>query len=184
LARLQRDLQALGVPGRILANLQVGRLGDRQIDFVVITEYRAAVIELKTYPGRIMRGPHNGPWTIQVGTGSVREQGNPLKQVLAAAQHFSDELHDFVAKADVPGPRRAGGPKGAKFYTDLDAVACVFPAVPEESDWEPIRHTTMIGYDDLLERLQTKGPSPQWSPGALGSVRPEPEPVPCRRGGA
>jgi hypothetical protein len=163
LARLQRDLQKLGVCARILANLQIGRLGDRQVDFVVITGHRTMVVELKTYPGRIVCGPRNGPWTVRVGEARVEERGNPLAQVLGAAQHFSDELQAFAKRADVPGPCRSNGSRGAKFYTDLDAVACVFPDVPDGSTWETINHTTLLGYDDLLSRLETDGPSLQWT---------------------
>jgi hypothetical protein len=81
LARLQRDLQKLKVSARILANLQVGRLGDRQVDFVIVTDWRTAVIELKTYAGPIISGPRNGPWTFQVGAGTIKERRNPLEQV-------------------------------------------------------------------------------------------------------
>jgi hypothetical protein len=64
LARLRHDLLRLGVSARILANLQAGR-EDRQIDFVVITEGRVVQIEEKTFPGRIVEGPTNGPWSLQ-----------------------------------------------------------------------------------------------------------------------
>ncbi len=79
LARLQRDLQALGVSARILANLQVGRDGDRQVDFVV-TAQRTMVVELKTYPGPIVSGPRNGSWRVSVGAGAVGDRRNPLEQ--------------------------------------------------------------------------------------------------------
>jgi hypothetical protein len=157
LARLQRDLHALGVSARILANLQVGRDGDRQVDFVVTTAQRTTVVELKTYPGPIMNGPRNGPWRVGVGAGVMEDRRNPLEQALGASQYFSDELHAFAGRADVPGPT------GPKFWSDLDAVACAFPALPEGSTWELRKHVELIGYDALLHRLQEPGPSLQWS---------------------
>jgi len=157
LARLERDLQALGVSARILANLQVGRNGDRQIDFVVISSQRTMVVELKTFPGPIVSGPRNGSWQVSVGAGAVEDRRNPLEQALGASQYFSDELHAFAARVN------ALGPTGPKFWSDLDAVACAFPALPEDSTWEPRKHVELIGYDALLDRLQESGPSVQWS---------------------
>jgi hypothetical protein len=157
LARLQRDLQALGVSARILANLQVGRHGDRQVDFVVITGQRTMVVELKTYPGPIVSGPRNGSWRVSVGAGAVEDRRNPLEQALGASQYFSDELHAFAGRANAPGPT------GPRFWSDLDAVACAFPALPEKSTWESVKHVKLIGYDALLERLRKPGPSVQWS---------------------
>lgn len=157
LARLQRDLQALDVSARVLANLQVGRDGDRQLDFVVITGQRTMVIELKTFPGPIVKGPRNGSWQVSVGAGAVEDRRNPLGQALSASQYFSDELHAFTRHAEAPGPT------GPKFWSDLDAVACAFPVLPEDSTWESVKHVELIGYDALLERLQEQGPSLQWS---------------------
>src|SRR5262245_54415535 len=118
LARFQRDLQTLGISARILANLQVGRDGDRQVDFVVITGQRTMVVELKTYPGPIVSGPRNGSWHLSVGAGAMEDRRNPLEQALGASQYFSDELHAFAKRTDAPGPT------GPKFWSDLDAVAC------------------------------------------------------------
>lgn len=157
LARLQRDLQTLGVSARILANLQVGRDGDRQVDFVVITDQRTTVVELKTFPGPIASGPRNGPWRVRVGAGTVKDRRNPLEQARSASQFFSDELHAFADRADVRGPT------GLKFWSDLDAVACAFPTLPKESTWESVKHVELIGYDALLDRLQEPGPSVRWS---------------------
>jgi hypothetical protein len=159
LARLHRDLQALGVSARILANLQVGRDGDRQVDFVVITGQRTTVVELKAFSGSIVSGPRNGPWRIRVGAGTVEDRRNPLEQARGASQFFSDELHEFAKRIDVPGPT------GPKFWSDLEAVACAFPVLPEGSSWEPMKHVELIDYEDLLDRLQKPGPSVQWSQG-------------------
>lgn len=157
LARLQRDLRKLGLSARILANLQVGRDGDRQVDFVVITAQRTIVVELKTFSGPVLSGPRNGRWRVSVGAGESDHRRNPLDQALGASRFFSDELHDFGREADVLGPSRT------KFWSDLDAVACAFPALPQGSTWEPVKHAELIGYDELLDRLQRPGPSVRWS---------------------
>jgi hypothetical protein len=101
LARLQRDLRRLGLSARILANLQVGRDGDRQVDFVVITAQRTIVVELKTFSGPVLSGPRNGRWRVSVGAGESDHRRNPLDQALGASRFFSDELHDFGREADV-----------------------------------------------------------------------------------
>jgi hypothetical protein len=157
LARLQRDLRRLGLSARILANLQVGRDGDRQVDFVVITAQRTIVVELKTFSGPVLSGPRNGRWRVSVGAGESDHRRNPLDQALGASRFFSDELHDFGREANVRGPSRT------KFWSDLDAVACAFPALPQGSTWEPVKHAELIGYDELLDRLQRPGPSVRWS---------------------
>jgi Nuclease-related domain/ATPase family associated with various cellular activities (AAA) len=158
LARLQRDLQTLGVSARILANLHVGRYGESQIDFVVITAQRTMLIELKTFSGPIVSGPHNGAWRIRVGAGTVEERRNPLEQARTESQHFSDELHRFAKLAQVPPPT------GRKFWSDVEAVACAFPDVPGDSTWEPFRHAELIDYQALVDRLQKAGRSVRWSP--------------------
>jgi HEAT repeat protein len=87
----------------------------------------------------------------------VEDRRNPLGQALSASQYFSDELHAFAGRVDVPGPT------GPKFWSDLDAVACAFPALPEDSTWEPRKHVELVGYGALLDRLQEPGPFVQWS---------------------
>jgi hypothetical protein len=123
----------------------------------VITAQRTTVVELKTLPGPILSGPRNGPWKVRVGGGSMEDRRNPLTQARSASQYLSDELHDFAGGIDVPGPT------GPKFWSDLDAVACAFPVLPEGSTWESLKHVELIGYDALLARLQEPGPSVRWS---------------------
>ena len=155
LARLRHDLVEIGVSARILANLHLGA-ADRQIDFVVITVDHVVQIELKVFSGPIVRGPKNGRWTVRVGTVEQKWR-NPMWQALEATHALSDALHAFVAAVPVPGPR------GVKFYSDVDTIVCAFPAVPAASSIEPHKHVSLIGYDELLDRLQRPGPSLPWS---------------------
>jgi hypothetical protein len=156
LARLRHDLLTLGVSVRILANLEVGR-EDRQIDFVVITDHRVVQIEEKTFPGRIVDGPKNGPWRIQVGAEDVCERDNPVRQAQTATFALSDELQAFAATGSVPGPR------ASKFYRDIDTIVCAFPVLHKGSRFDKHKYVTVLGYDALLNRLQTPGPSVAWS---------------------
>jgi hypothetical protein len=155
LDRLRHDLVKLGVSARILANLHLGA-EDRQVDFVVITADHVVQVELKVFPGPIVSGPKNGRWTVRVG--AVEQQWrDPMWQSLQATHALSDVLHEFVRAGRVPGPR------GAKFYSEIDTVVCAFPSLPAESSIEPRRHVSLIDYQQLLDILQQPGPSPAWS---------------------
>jgi hypothetical protein len=156
LARLQRDLLTRGVSARILANLQVGK-DDRQVDFVVITDHRVVQIEEKTFPGRIVEGPKNGPWKVQVGASEVREVGNPVWQARRATYAVSDALQAFADTGSAPGPRVG------RFFRDIDTVVCAFPVLPEGSLFDAHQYVTVLGYDALLDRLQRRGPRVPWS---------------------
>src|SRR4051812_28775235 len=156
LARVCRDLNARGVPARILANLQVGK-NDRQIDFVIDTPYRTVQLDEKTFSGRIVEGPKNGPWKVLVGATEVRERGNPLRQALDATHALSDEMHAFAATGAAPGPQRN------KFYGHIDTLVCAFPRLPEGSRFHRHHLVSVVGYQELLDRLQRPGPRLPWS---------------------
>ncbi|MGH2745356.1 MAG: NERD domain-containing protein, partial [Gammaproteobacteria bacterium] len=156
LARLRRDLLKRGLSARILANLHVGR-DARQVDFVVITEYRVVQIEQKTFPGPIVDGPKNGPWKVRVGANDVRERGNPLLQALDATYALSDELHAFADCGRAPSPR------AGKFYREIDTIVCGFPVLPNGSRFDQHPHVNVFGYDALIDRLQRPGPRIPWS---------------------
>jgi hypothetical protein len=155
LARLRRGLVEAGVPARILANLHLGA-DDRQVDFVVITADHVLQVELKVFPGPIVSGPQNGRWTVRVGTGE-QEWRDPMWQALQATHALSDALHAFAHTGRVPGPR------GRKFYCEIDTIVCAFPALPRGSTFEPHRHVRLLGYDELFETLKESGPSLRWS---------------------
>lgn len=157
LARLRHDLIKHGVSARILANLHLGA-DDRQVDFVIITADHVIHVELKVFPGPIVSGPKNGRWTVQVGT-IEQKWRNPMWQALQATHALSDEFHRFAQTAPVPGPR------GLKFYSDLDTIVCGFPRLPDGSSFEPHAHVSLLGYGELLDRLRQPGRSLRWSSG-------------------
>ncbi|HTC60173.1 MAG TPA: nuclease-related domain-containing protein [Solirubrobacteraceae bacterium] len=157
LARLRHDLVRAGVSARVFANFRAGRL-ERQIDFVVITDRRVVQLDEKVFPGPIVDGSPNGPWTVRVGPNTVEEWRNPLAQALDATYALSDALHEFVAAKGAPGPT------AGKFYGDIDTVVCAYPSLHEDSRVQRRAHVSVLGYDELLERLRTPGPALRWSP--------------------
>ena len=120
LGRLRHDLHKLGVTARIFANFRAGR-EERQIDFVVVTNHRVVQLDEKVFPGPVVDGPTNGPWTVGVGANQVQEWRNPLVQALDNTYALSDAMHWFSAAAGAPGP------SGGKFYGDIDTVVCAYP---------------------------------------------------------
>lgn len=64
LSRLQRDLNARGIPARIFANFYTKRRRrQRQVDLFIVTPVRAALVELKNYNPSL-------PWIPQLMAGS------------------------------------------------------------------------------------------------------------------
>ncbi len=155
LSRLRRDLVKLGVSARILANLHLGA-DDLQLDFVVITDNHVAQVELKMFPGPIVSGPKNGRWTVRVGSVEHKWR-DPMWQALQATHALSDSLHAFADASSAPGPR------GAKFYSDIDTIVCAFPGLPNGSSVDPRRRVSLLDYQQLLDRLQEPGPSLAWT---------------------
>lgn len=155
LARLRRDLLERGVSGRILGNLQLGRAA-RQVDFLIVTECRTVLVELKTFPGPIVAAPKHGDWQVRVGAADVREIGNPAWQAQQATFALSDELLAFANNEAAPGPSRD------KFFRDIDTIVCAFPALPEGSCVRELPFVTVLGYTDLLKRLQRPGRQVAW----------------------
>ena len=156
LARLRHDLLKLGVTARVFANFRAGR-EERQIDFVVVTDHRVVQLDQKVFPGPVVDGRPNGPWTVRVGTNRVQAWRNPLVQALDNTYALSDEMHRFTTAVDAPGPN------GAKFYGDIDTIVCAYPSLPAESLVMRRAHVTVLGYDELLTRVQTPGPASPWS---------------------
>lgn len=156
LARLRRDLSDRSLSARILANLHVGSRG-RQLDFVVIAAERTVFVELKTFPGPLVAAPMNGDWTVRTGTSVIALHGNPGQQARETTFAFSDELRAFAKAERLPYPR--GG-----FYRDIDTVVCVYPTVPAGSVEPVMPDITLLGYQELLDRLQQPGRHIMWPP--------------------
>ena len=154
LARLRRGLALQGVPARILANLQVGD-DFRQLDFVIVTDQRAVVCELKGYADAVVARA-NGRWQHIVNGSLLELEGNPYRQVQDGGYALSDTMRAFARATGAPGPRKG------KFVKDLELVVCLYPAIRAGSSVERHRWVRAVGYDELLARLQQPGSRLAW----------------------
>jgi hypothetical protein len=158
LNRLRRDLSARGVSALIVANFNVhGGSGPRQIDFLVRTDFRLVHVELKTLSEAApVRGRLNGPWMQDLGGGHSHEiNPNPYTQTLAGSYAISDTVGRMAHRGQVPLLDRS-------FYRDIDKVVSIDPEIPPGSEFDRHQYVAVIGYQELLDRLATKGPRPSW----------------------
>lgn len=120
-----RDLAAsISAPALILANFEIATgIAAHEIDFVVVTESRAELIELKNITGAV-RGGVNGPWQIETSPGFwVPYVGqNPWEQARDAKLALSDAMHEYAkTRAGIPGPTKR------RYYEQFDASVTVYP---------------------------------------------------------
>ena len=110
----------------VLANFELTPAGkSRQIDFVVITEQRAELIELKNLTAPV-RGGFNGSWRIETSPGFfVPYPGpNPWEEAKGAKLALSDAIHDYAKRRpDVPKPM------GGRYFRQFDASVTIYPAL-------------------------------------------------------
>jgi hypothetical protein len=100
--------------------------------------------------------------------------GNGFRQAQDATYALSDDLRDFAARdPSVPSVR------GVKFYKQIDTVVCLYPTIQPGSRVEKYPYVSLLGYDQLLDRLVLPGPCLPWSDGVwdafvrhLGLYRP------------
>ena len=159
LNRLRNDLRGRGARALIIANFNVrGRSGQRQIDFLICTNFRLVHVELKTLnPSAPVRGRLNGPWIQDLGGDRSHEiTPNPYTQTVHGSYAISDMVTKMAGLGQVPPPRR-------RFYQDIDKVLCIDPDVPAGSELERHQYVDVIGYQQLLDRLSIKGPQPHWT---------------------
>lgn len=159
LQRLQVDLEKGGEWALVLGNFCPDSK-PLQIDFFVITQRVACLVELKTL-GAPVRGGVNGPWFLVQGDGSqVPLSGkNPYRQALDAKYAMSDEMHKFARDAE----DKAQLETGDKFFKSFDGVVCVYPELLPGSDPFRDRRVRVLGYDGLIELLQRGTQRPPWS---------------------
>jgi hypothetical protein len=156
LARLEDDLNRLGVRAQIFANVSFGG-GLSQVDFVVVTDHRVVLVEQKTYKGPIVAGPENGPWKVKVGEAEIDDRGNAFRQAVRHAFKLSDALMRFARRHGAPPPTRG------KYVNDIDTVVCLYPEIQAGTNISPHRHVDVVGYAELLARVQTDGPRLLWT---------------------
>ena len=165
LNRLRRDLQARGVAATILANFVTPRPNQRQIDFLVLTDFRLAHVELKTLDQRApLIGGGNGPWCQDHPDGGRHTiDPNPYRQAQLGTFAISDTVRQLAKTTELPGG-------GRDFYKHVDTVVCIDPDIPHGSTLEAYTHVTAAGYAQLLDRLTTPGPRPPWDSDQWGQL--------------
>jgi len=160
LAQLKEDLFSRDVSATILANFYTYR-ASRQVDFLVVTENHVCPVELKHYTG-VLIGGMNGSWSTRLPDGTLEVIGrqNPYNQDVLCKMAISDDLH-VLADQDGGIPRP---PKGARFYTQLDSVVCVFPRLEAGSQVPSDYKARTLGYAKFVDFLTASGAHPEWRP--------------------
>jgi hypothetical protein len=158
LTKLRRDLESRGVEATILANFVTHRSNQRQIDFLILTALRLTHAELKSLDPRApLDGPANGFWYQQHPDGHrTTLDPNPYRQANDGTFAISDTVRTFARRLGLSDGERA-------IYRDIDTVVCIDPEIPDRSQLEPFKHVTAVGYDELLDRLDTPGRRPEWT---------------------
>ena len=154
LRKLYADLEPVGA--LILANFYVG---SRQIDFVVVTESMAAILELK-HLSEPAFGRQNGHWMLEDRSGRrVRYPGpNPWQQTLQQKFALSDEMRRYEA---VTG---RGSDPTRRFFSEFDAYVCIVPQIHPRS--ELVRGDNKVAvrsYSDVIEVLRLAAKPASWS---------------------
>lgn len=158
LARLRFDLERRGIRARIHANF-LTRRGQRQVDFLIVTEHRLVNAELKTVDQALpLIASLNGPWGQKLPNGATRAHDrNYYRQAHDATYAINDDMHQLASAGHVPGPA------SRKFYNEIQTVVCVAPDLPAGTEIERHKHVAVVGYPALLGLLTTDGPRPEWT---------------------
>ena len=156
-ARFLRDLYADFAPvgALLLANFHAG---PRQIDFLVVTDSLAAILELKHLPQPVF-GRRNGPWMVENPSGKrVPYPGpNPWEQTLQQKYALSDEMRRYTSAAsDVHPPRR--------FYAEFEAYVCIVPRIhPQSKVIRKDHKVSVLSYSEVLEAFRNRSGSTVWN---------------------
>jgi Nuclease-related domain len=158
LKRLFTDLS--GQDSLILTNFEITKAGkSRQIDFVVITNTHAQLLEHKALKGPII-GTDNGPWKLTNASGQVvvYPGENPWVQASKAKYLLSDLMFDFAHKtAGVPLPLNQA------FYREFDASVCIFPQIDPASQLTKGNFKAYVmGYPDCLSAIKSRSIPSNW----------------------
>ncbi len=148
LRKLYADLEPVGAT--ILANFYARQ---RQIDFFVVTDFHAALLELKGLPHPVF-GHKNGPWTIEEPSGKrVPYAGpNPWHQTLQQKYAVNDEMQAYAQDR-----RRA-------FFREFNAYVCIDPEINPRSRVLRRDHRVSVrSYRDVLTVLRTPAKPPSWT---------------------
>lgn len=156
---LRRQLERQQISARLLVNFTVAR-GVRQIDLVIVTQTRCMNVELKSIDTALpLVGRANGPWEQLLPDGNRRLMDRNF-YTQARGQTFG--LSDVMRKLGQAG--RVPQPANRQFFEHIDTVVCLAPRVPEGSSFERFEYVSVIGFDQLVDRLNRPGRGlPDWT---------------------
>lgn len=145
--RLLFDLEQHGVRGVLYANFLPEARQERQIDLLVRADTRTAHVEIKglsaDYP---VHGRKDGQWTQLLPNGTERPIANGGRQALLGTYTISDAMRGLAR-------RGTGMDPDLDFKRHIDTIVTMWETIPEGSDIEAPLHVTVLGYQDLVERL-------------------------------
>lgn len=150
-----RDFAAsLSAPALILANFEISCAGAaHEIDFVVVTQTRAELIELKNFTAPV-NGGVNGPWRIEKSPGHfVPYVGpNPWEQARDAKLALSDAMHDYAStRLAIPRPAKR------RYFEEFDASVTVYPSLMPGSEVRAGNFKAWVrSFPDSLECLNSR----------------------------
>ncbi|MDF0676341.1 MAG: NERD domain-containing protein [Nitrospira sp.] len=155
------DLRQANCAAIILANF-TPPTRPRQIDFFVVTERCAALIELKAF-NQPVEGEINGEWALVLPDGSRKKLllPNPHTQAVQCKYALSDEVRKLSAKH----PDQWLIPGNDYFYQSVEGIVCIYPEIPMGSTvTEGNFKAKVVGYRECLKTLTLTGSrSPNWN---------------------
>lgn len=160
-ARVLRELHGglQGAKSLIFANFETR---ERQIDFVVVTDTYAALVELKNFPLPIF-GQQNGVWIYEDASGQrlAYSGENPWQQTKHEKFALSDEMRDFYRQH-----RAVPSHSGSGYFTQFDAFVCIYPEIHRDSQVMRGDHKVAVAsYHDVLDALRIRRLPSTWSIG-------------------
>ena len=158
ISRLRSDLESRGVPATLYANFYPSARRSRQVDLLVRTDRRTAHVEVKGFrPDWPVRARPNGLWVQVRPDGTERSlETNCGRQALGGTYAISNAMRGLVRRGAVSALEDP-------FYCHIDTIVGMWEIIPPGSDIEALQYVTVLGYDDLLQRLTTPGPVVPWT---------------------
>ncbi|HVB57988.1 MAG TPA: nuclease-related domain-containing protein [Candidatus Acidoferrales bacterium] len=157
LRQLFADFSAQNV--LILANFEITKSNrSRQIDFVVITDDHAELLEHKNLRGPIC-GSDNGPWKLTNFAGELVDYSgeNPWSQASQAKFLLSDVMLAFANRGAAPPPMNQS------FFREFDASVCIYPQIDAGSRLTPGNFKVHVrGYQDCLASIKSRPIRSNW----------------------
>jgi hypothetical protein len=143
----------------LLANFEITKANrSRQIDFIVVTDDHAELLEHKNLRGPIC-GSDNGPWRLTNFAGQLVDYPgeNPWSQASQAKFLLSDLMLAFANRGSAPPPLNQA------FFREFDASVCIYPQIDPGSQLTPGNFKAHVrGYQDCLTSIKSRPIKSNW----------------------